>query len=115
MKMSSWICLGEALEMVDACCMWCVHAKQSKTSCGISCSMNGFIHQDGYCPDYEQIPGVDAVQDEMDDCAVELTAMANTVKWMLRETGGKWPLLGAAIIDGLQERAEEAEMLGGSV
>lgn len=98
--------------MVDACCMWCAHAKQSQSSCGINCGVNSFIHPDGHCPDYEKIAGADLVVGELADFDGELTDMSNVVKWMLREIGGKWPLLGAAVIDRLQEVAEKSEMWG---
>lgn len=71
--------------------------------------MNSFIHQDGHCSCYEQIPGANLAKNEMTDYDNELTIMVNSIKWMLRETGGKWPLLGAAVIDRLQDIVEEAE------
>ena len=95
--------------MVDTYCMWCIHAKQSRSSCGISCGANSFIHQDGHCPTYKQIQGADLAQNEIADYDNELTSMANAIKWMLRENGDRWSLLGSAIIDKLQEIAEEAE------
>ncbi len=98
--------------MADVCCMWCAHAQQSRSACGIRCGMNGFIDREGHCPDYEQIPGADLAQNETADYDGDFTSMANAVKWMLRETGGQWPLLGAAVIDRLQEIAEEAEAWG---
>lgn len=100
--------------MVEACCMWCANARQSQSACGINCFVNGFIHPDGHCPDYEKIAGADLVENELADFDGELTYMANVVKWNFREAGGKWPLLGAAIIDRLQEAAEKAEMWGGA-
>ena len=98
--------------MGEACCMWCANACQSQTACGINCGVNGFIRQDGHCPDYNQIAGADFAENELTDFDGELTYIANAVKWMLRETGGKWPLLGAALIDRLQDLTEKAEMWG---
>ena len=102
------------MEMVDTCCMWCAYANESRSACGIRCGINSFIHQDGSCPDYKIIQGADLAQNEAADYGDDLTLMANAVKWMLRENGDRWSLLGAAIIDRLQEIAEEAETWGGS-
>lgn len=112
MNMSSWTFLGEAMKMIDACCMWCANARQSQSACGIKCGVNGFIHPDGQCPDYEKISEADLAEEELSDCDGELTDMANGIKWILREIGGKWPLLGAALIDRLQDVAEKTEMWG---
>lgn len=98
--------------MGEAFCMWCANARQSQSTCGINCGVNGFIHQGGKCPDYEKIAGADLAELELTDCDGELTDMANGIKWMLREMGGRWPLLGAAIIDRLQEITEKSEMWG---
>lgn len=112
MQMNNWIYLAGVIKMVNACCMWCTHAKQSRSACGISCGANSFIQQNGRCPAYEPISEAALAQNETADYDDEFMSMANAVKWMLRETGGKWPLLGAAIIDRLQDVAEKAEMWG---